>query len=153
MRAIALALVLLHSTVAFAADSDFLAKLQDLYPDYKWDSNRLVSVDLNRDGSTDAAALGTQRNQVALAVQVAGHDSALVVIPIDAGQQLGICSGRDLSISAQEQSEAPSEALGETPEGYEICPKCFEIRIDDGDCDPLQFYWDVIANKLNWWRA
>jgi len=152
MRAIFRFLVFLHSAAAIAEDNDFLATLQDLHPNYKWDSNRLVSVDLNRDGSADVAALGTQRGQVALAVRIAGQDDGLVVIPIDAGRQFSICPG-DPSISVQKQSEAPSEALGDTPVGYQICPKCFEIRIDEGDCDPLQFYWDVVANKLSWWRA
>jgi hypothetical protein len=147
-------LMLLPVTAVAGANGDFLTTLRDKHGDYQWDVKRVISVDLNRDGKTDSAALGLHKSKVALALQISGHEEPIFVeIPVDAGQQFGICSGEEPQITVDRQSEAPVEALGENPPGYEICPECFEIVVDDGDCDPLQFYWDVLANGLSWWRV
>jgi hypothetical protein len=148
-------ILLFLPAAAFAAtDSDFLTTLRDVHGDYRWDVERIISVDLNRDGQADRAALGIQKGQVALAVQMTGRDAPIFIeIPIDGSQQFAICPGAEPHITVEEQSAAPLDALGENPAGYEICPNCFEITIDDGECDPSQFYWDVLSNQLSWWRA
>jgi hypothetical protein len=154
MRSFASVLLLLP-TGTFAAElPDFQARLAERYVDYQWTPERTVAVDLNRDGAGDLIALGLQTNRVMLFIELGGIAEPIVVtIPVDAGKQFGICPGSDARISVHEQSEAPLNALGENPQGYEVCPQCFEIEVGSDSCDPLRFFWDLIANQLSWWRA
>jgi len=154
MRAIVYALLLLPAASLANEGSNFVASLNGRYAEYHWDATRVIAVDLNRDGAIDRVALGLRKNSVAFLVQLGGIDAPLIEeVPIDGSQQFGICPGDDLQISLRKQSEAPTEALGENPSGYEICPTCFEVVVGGGDCDPLHFYWDVTAKQLGWWRA
>jgi hypothetical protein len=155
MRISILALHLLLPVAALAdGEAEFLATLKKTRGDYQWNATRVVSVDIDRDGAVDRAALGLRTDTVALLLQLGGNKEPLVTeIPIDAGKQFGICAGDDRQISVHQQSDRPQNALGENPPGYEQCPECFEIEIGGGDCDPIQFYWDVAANQLSWWRA
>ena len=121
--------------------------------DYKSPSSRVVQMDLDRNGESDSAQLGIGPDQVRLLVKLNKKPLPVIEIPIDASQQFGICPGSTPKISVVPQSEAPLNALGETPQGYTICPTCVEIVVDGGECDSLHFYWNVVTKKLAWWRA
>jgi hypothetical protein len=154
MKMLVRLLLLLAAPAVTAANDDLLTTLRETHGDYQWDVKRVVSVDLNRDGKTDSAALGLKDTKVALVIRISGLEEPIFVeIPVDASQQFGVCSTEEPQITVENQSEAPIDALGENPHGYEVCPDCFEIVVSDGDCDPLQFYWDTLANGLTWWRA
>lgn len=120
---------------------------------YDWPASLVVEVDLDRSGRKDAARLGIAAGSVGLLVTIDDVPLPVIDIPVDGSMQFGICGGSDLGIRVEAQSEAPLEALGETPRGYEICATCVEIVVSGGDCDPLHFYWDVTARTLAWWRA
>ena len=120
---------------------------------YDWRPSLSVEVDLDRSGQMDSARLGTAADSVGLLITVNSKPLPLIEIPIDGSKQFGICPGSDPRISLSAQSEAPLNALGETPQGYEICPDCIEIVIDGGECDSLHFYWDTTGGKLAWWRT
>jgi hypothetical protein len=154
MRYFLLSLILLAAPAAQAtSDAALLKDLVARYPGFSWSATRLVRGDLNRDGKPDKAALGIGTGKVALVVLLNGKNPVLMEIAADAGKQFGICLGAEPKISMQLQSEAPLNALGATPQGYEICAKCIEIVVSGGDCDPLQFYWNTKSKKLSWWRA
>jgi hypothetical protein len=147
------ALCLVLASLAAEAH-DLLTILKSRYSDYQWDDSRTVSVDLNRDGAIDQAALGLQQAKVGLVLQIGGDtDPKVIEIPINAGKQFAICPGDEPKLEVRPQSEMPENAFGEKLPGYEICPECFEIVIDNGACDPLQFYWDMDSAELTWWRA
>ena len=120
---------------------------------YDWRPSLTVEVDLDRNGQVDTAQLGVSTDSIALRFTVNAESLPVIEIPIDGSQQFGVCSGSEPSIRLAAQSEAPGNALGETPQGYEICAKCFEVVVGGGDCDPLHFYWDTTTNKLSWWRS
>ena len=120
---------------------------------YELSKSRSVSADLNRDGSTDQAELGVGTESVGLRITLDGKLLPVIEIPVDGSKQFGICSGASAKIGISPQSEAPLNALGETPTGYEICPSCVEIDISDGECDSLHFYWDTTTKTIAWWRA
>ena len=101
----------------------------------------------------DSAQLGVAAKSVGLLITVNSKPLPIIDIPIDGSKQFGICPGSNPRIRLSAQSEAPLNALGETPQGYEICPDCIEIVIDGGECDSLYFYWDTTEGKLAWWRA
>jgi hypothetical protein len=101
----------------------------------------------------DSARLGIAAESVGLLITVDSKPLPLIEIPVDGSKQFGICPGSAPRISLAAQSDAPLNALGETPQGYEICSDCIEIVVDGGECDSLHFYWDTAANKLAWWRT
>lgn len=119
---------------------------------YDWRSSLVVEADLDRSGVVDSAQLGISDRSVGLLVAINSRPLPVIDIPVDGSKQFGICPGSEPSISIAPQSEAPLNALGETPQGYEICPDCVEIVVGGGECDPIHFYWDTIANRLAWWR-
>ncbi|WP_271678314.1 hypothetical protein [Thermomonas mangrovi] len=121
--------------------------------DYKWSLSRSLQMDLDRNGQTDSAQLRIGPDQVGLLIKLNKKPLPVIEIPIDGSKQFGICPGSRPEISVVPQSEAPLNALGETPEGYKTCPTCVEIVIDGGECDSLQFYWNSVTKKVAWWRA
>ena len=120
---------------------------------YDWHQSLSVEGDLDRNGQVDSAQLGIASDSVGLLVTVNSKPLPIIDIPIDGSKQFGICPGTEPSISLAAQSEAPLNALGETPHGYEICENCVEIVVGGGECDSLHFYWNTITNKIAWWRA
>ena len=101
----------------------------------------------------DSAQLDIGPDSVNLLIKIDSKPLPAIEIPIDASEQFGICPGSKPSISVTPQSDAPLNALGETPRGYEICPECVEIEVGGGECDSIHFYWDAKADELAWWRA
>ena len=120
---------------------------------YEWPDSLVVVTDLDRSGQLDSAQLGIGADSVALSVKVNSKPLPTIEIPIDGSKQFGICPGSAPSISVIAQSDAPLNALGEIPRGYENCPDCVEIMVSGGECDSLHFYWDTSTNELGWWRA
>jgi hypothetical protein len=120
---------------------------------YDWRPSHIVEVDLDRNGQIDSAQLGIAPDNVGLRVTVNSNLLPIIDIPIDGSRQFGICPGSEPSISLVAQSDAPLNALGENPQGYEVCEDCIEIVVSGGECDPLHFYWDTTTNQLTWWRA
>jgi hypothetical protein len=116
-------------------------------------SSKLVRMDLDRNGKMDSAQLGIEPDRARLAIELNNTLLPIIDIPIDGSKEFGICPGAMPKISVVPQSEAPLNALGESPEGYSICAKCVEIVVAGGECDSLQFYWNVVANNVSWWRA
>jgi len=112
-----------------------------------------VTVDLDRNGVMDVARVSVTEEGVRLLITLNSGPLPAVDIPADASRQFGICPGSPPALNLVKQSETPLEALGEMPNGYKVCPTCFEIEVRGGDCDPLYFYWDTVAQKLSWWRA
>ena len=120
---------------------------------YEWNHSLIVTADINRTGIADSAQLGISSDSVGLLLTVDSKPLPIIDIPIDGSKQFGICPGSAPSISVVPQSDAPLNALGETPRGYEICQDCVEIEVGGGECDSIHFYWDTTANELAWWRA
>ncbi len=121
--------------------------------DYDWNRSSAIEVDLNRNGQIDFVRLGIADESVGLLVTVDSMALPVIDIPIDGSRQFGICPGSDPSISLMAQSEAPLDALGAMPEGYEACSDCIEIVVVGGECDALHFYWNTVTEQLSWWRA
>lgn len=147
-----LALVLLLAFVA-SASSAHVDNAAAQYPEYGWSHKLAVVADLNRNGIKDHARLGVGSRSVGLLIRVDSTQLPIIEIPIDGSQEFGICPGSAPTISVAPQSEAPLNALGETPRGYEVCLECIEIVVGGGECDSVHFYWDVITSEIAWWRA
>ena len=131
----------------------FVALVAQAAPARDADRPMAVTADLDGNGEMDIARLTRSGESVGLRVTINSTPLPAIEIPVDGSREFGICPGSPPSIRIVAQSEAPLNALGEMPHGYAMCPTCVEIEVGGGDCDPVHFYWDVIAGKLAWWRA
>lgn len=143
----------LITTVVAALVCTSAATGSELDVAYDWRPSLTVEADFDRDGQMDSAQLGVAAGGVGLRATLNAHPLPIIDIPIDGSKQFGICPGGEPSIRLAAQSEAPLNALGETPRGYEICEECVEIVVGGGECDALHFYWDTTTRQLAWWRA
>jgi hypothetical protein len=136
--------------------TDAIKALQKAYPNFNWQKNTAVVVDINADGINDVAVLGYTDDKAAVGVVLGGPSKSFhtKILDFNRGRdiQRGMC-GKTAKLIVDKTSETPKEALGEFPEGYRICDKCFEISVDDGLCDPMTIFWNYKTNELGWWRA
>jgi hypothetical protein len=123
---------------------------------YSWPEARSVEADIDRDGVVDRFILGDRHDGLALRAIVAGVEQPLFELPADANRQFAICFSREEgvepTIRVEPQTEAPLEALGSLPDGYRVCDACRQVVVSGGECDPVHFYWNIEAKRLDWWR-
>ena len=157
-RTVATSLALLVSCLAHAESdrSSALTVLQARVPALAWDNSTAITVDINADGVQDTAMLGFSEHTAAVGV-VLGPPTADAKVfhldfPFEGDAQLGTC-GRPTGLRTHPTSEVPLEALGAYPDGYRICPRCVELEVAAGECDPLVVFWNYKASILGWWRA
>jgi hypothetical protein len=136
--------------------SDAVKALPKAYPKFKWQSDNIVTLDINADGFKDIVVLGYAEKTAAVGVILGSSKNAkqtkILEFARGGQEQRGMC-GKTAKLLIEKQSEAPQEAVDEFPEGYRICKNCYEIAVDDGICDPIHIYWNHKTKELDWWRA
>ena len=152
--AIALSAVLVGTNPVPATDTTII--LKKAFPAFDWQKDSVISIDINADGITDWAALGYTEKIAAVGVVLgvkSGKPKATFMDFSRGGNyQRGMC-GRKAKLVSSKQTEEVEQALEEMPEGYKICPRCFEIKVEDnGGCDYIYIYWNHKAKDLDWWR-
>lgn len=133
-----------------------IKSLQQAYPNFMWQKDTAVVIDINADGVNDIAVLGYTDDKAAVGI-VSGSPSKSFntkILDFNRGRdtQRGMC-GKTAKLIVEKTSETPKEALEVFPEGYRICDKCFEVAVEDGLCDPITIYWNYKTNELGWWRV
>lgn len=108
------------------------------------------SIDVDGEGFPDDVVFRTCGDIGAIGVMI-GKKMRVIEFPLHTQAQFGLC-GATLTTTLGGRTEGPLDAFGEYPPGYEDCPNCAEITVDDGDCDPLHFYWRKDTQTLDWWR-
>lgn len=114
----------------------------------KWSS--VGSADVDGDGLADDVIVRTCGDIGAIGVMI-DKKMRVIEFPLHTQAQFGVC-GATLTATLGDRTEGPLEAFGDYPPGYKDCPNCAEITVDDGDCDPLHFYWRKDTQTLDWWR-
>lgn len=151
-----LAMFLLSNPCYPDQKADAIKTLQKVYAKFKWQSDTVVTLDINADGRQDMAVLGYSEKTAAVGVILGSTTNSkhTKILEFSRGrdEQRGIC-GKTAKLLIEKQSKAPKEALEELPEGYHICTRCYEIAVDDGLCDPIHIYWNHKTKELDWWRA
>jgi hypothetical protein len=112
-----------------------------------------LQVDLDGDGVTDLACLGTTDSEAVVAFVLGASTDPPQVSKFrnDSTRQAGICDdpqGARISVEALPglgDPDAPLSALAATgPVGRR------GVRMDSGDCDAIHFYFD--GKTVTWWR-
>lgn len=132
--------------------------LKQRFPKFDWQPKTAISVDIDADGLEDVAVLGYTQDTAAVGV-VFGRKSGgetlakyMDFMRCDDSSQRAMngCTG---TLKASKQDAGIQEELGQLPEGYKVCDRCYEIQVvGDEDTDPIFVYWDAVAKNLNWWR-
>ena len=163
MKLSSIATIVLLLATAFAGmvqaapGSEAAVALAKAFPQFKWQTDTAITIDIGADGLMDTAVLGYTEKTAA--VGIVFHQSPKGMKPqfVDfmrgRDSQSGIC-GQTAKLTVNKHSTAPKEALGDFPEGYRICHNCFEVVVTSNvECDPMTIYWNRKRRQLDWWRA
>ena len=142
-----------------SAVTQAVAVLKSQFPKFDWQANTAIFVDIDADGIDDIAILGYTKDTAAVGVVFGQKGKSIPVAKYmdfmrgDSSSERAM-NGSNGTLKALKQDETPKEALGDLPEGYQICDRCYEVEVvGDEDSDPIFIYWDTVAKSLNWWRA
>ncbi len=154
-------LILFLASPAIAAASDDAVSNAQLkaakeFPDFGWVDGTSLVTDVNDDGVPDVILVGMSGDSFRVALVVTTDDGPLLSSMLflqSASAQAGTC-GKPTGWIERARNEAPLNALGVYPEGYQHCEFCSEyVLIDDGNCDPVQVFWNTESEEIGWWRA
>ncbi len=127
-----------------------LNRLHQLHPAVKWDSQSIKTADVNCDGKLDTLVIGTEKDNVVVAVVWGTPKSSpqLFSFPIRRDTQSGFCTVP----KKIEVSPLDCESDEGTLPGCTVVKGCKSFTVIDDDCDPFNFYWDASRKTLAWWR-
>lgn len=126
-----------------------LSKLQNLHPAATWNKKSRAVADVTCDGQHDTVFLGSENGKVLIAIIPGKHPSKPDVLTflIRRDRQDAFCAPPTRIITAPLNCETEAGTLP----GCKVVKGCQEFSVDDGQCDPLNFYWDSTHQSLRWW--
>ena len=128
----------------------------DAAPGLNWDNDVKLLADVDNDSNRDYLLVGLGHGSFTVAIvrrSKAGHSVSHLSFEISNSSQMAACSTPEDWV-AKTRSEAPLNALGAYPYGYDDCLECQEfILVDDGGCDPIYIFWNTVTDQIDWWRA
>lgn len=127
-----------------------LAALKKAHPEITWNEKSEVSADVNCDGKPEVIVLGSEKDQVVVAVVPSENSEKqqLLRFPTRSSTQDAFCAiptKIHLSPLDCDSDEGPLS-------GCKPTKRCKEFTVVDDECDPFNFYWDASRKKLAWWR-
>jgi hypothetical protein len=140
-------------TIAQPSSKSDWELLRTAYPDVSWDTRAAKTADVACDGHPVLVAFGSTKTEVLVALVTSVGDHArlrkIQRFPIAGGRQDGFCRA-PTQISLSKHS-CTTDEYGRLP-GCRTNVRCVDFSLDDDDCDPFNFYWDVSRRALRWWR-
>ncbi|MCC8361622.1 hypothetical protein LK996_00800 [Lysobacter sp. A6] len=108
-----------------------------------------LRVDLNGDGKAEAVTVKQSPKTITLDVQsnVSGEPQTLE-FGVDRARQDAVCkSPVELKVV-----DLLCDPMDEPLSGCKVGNGAKGLILVDGECDPIQLYWDHENEKLTWWR-
>jgi len=131
-------------TAVTAVDS-----LRRVRPSTTWNVASARTADLDCDGKPDTVVWGAEDGRVVVGVVWGAHrQPEVLAFPINGGRQDGFCAAPKRIDVSPLDCESPQGPLP----GCKASKGCKAFSLDDGECDPFNFYWDAARQKLAWWR-
>ena len=130
----------------------FLGRVAAEHPSVKWDAKSVVEGDFDGSHQRSFAALGYTDGRVIVAVGRKAADGSVIAqyleFGIDRARQDAICS-----VPARlEVHPLTCADDGEPLPGCKEAPGVSGLSLDDGECDPINMYWDHSRKHMAWWR-
>ena len=148
------ALVPVGSVVASAVPSDdFLAALGAARADVRWDRNSVVARDFDGDGKADFAVVGYVGAGLVVATRVSkdAKPSDIQYVSFGIGNaQDSICTAPAHLVWTPLVCDINGTRLPGCDESRGVSGLTLSDR--DGDCDPINLYWDHTQHRMGWWR-
>jgi hypothetical protein len=144
MYRLAIFFLMTSLSAAHALDLSSLRK-----PGVIWHVKSAQTADVNCDGRPDTILLGTARNRVwAAIIPGGGGKPQTMEFPVAPGFQSGFCGvPKRINIEPLSCSSEDGPLDGSKP-----VRSCKAFSLDDGECDPFNFYWDSRHKRMRWWR-
>lgn len=145
--------IALISLTASAGRVDALQKLQQAFPNEKWDKKTSLKIDIDCDGKKDLVFLSQTPNYAYVGLVLGRKNGPTVFtqrIAIGDPKQDSLCAA-PAEIGTESLDYDPTEMVGETP-GFKTSKSCKAFVLAGGECDMFHFFWNHRDNKLDWWR-
>ncbi len=121
---------------------------------FMWDEGSRHAADIDCDGTPDEILIGYAGSAFRLQV-VPSSKGMPVTLDFGLGQaeeQAALCGTRVKIRLYETDSDAIEEEFGTVFEGYRSAPGCFEISLEDEQCDSIKRFWNHDKGTLDWWR-
>ena len=141
----ALALLVLYQ---IAAGQEALIKAATRYvPGVNWRPESVVVADFTCSGQKQQAILGTDANDIVLAVFVKGAGKRPEVLRYPAK----VRNPASATLKAEDLDYDPKEDLGYELLGFQRSKSCKGLNLSDGRSDSAHIYWNHVSGEFNDW--
>jgi hypothetical protein len=151
--------VWIFSSLATAQDlkatDSAVSVLHSAQPNVNWDHKSAVTADLTCDGKDDVAIVGYENSEAVWLGVVSGNSNAKDVKPVTMKFWVGKHSQDSFCSTPVKLETHPLDCEGDEGEklpGCKVVKGCFDLSMNDGNCDAFNFYWDSKKKRLAWWR-
>lgn len=146
-----IALLALTSTTAQSAEkSEFTETAMALRPGVNWQATNTLKADFTCRGHKEVAMLGTQGENVFVAIQDAAGKSQPIILKIESGL---LASQSKMTIESLDYEVGTAEPGDPGPlPGYVSSKTCKGLRIDDERIDSVHVYWNRFEKRFQTWQ-
>jgi hypothetical protein len=140
-------LVVVAAQVSTASSSSVVSAAKKFVPGVNWLEKSVVAGDFTCRGSQQQAILGTNADEVVLAVFVNGLNTRPEVLRDRFRDRLS----RGLKLTVESLDFDPKADLGYVPPGFQRSKTCKGLNLTDGDVDARHLYWNATAGWFDSW--
>lgn len=134
------------------ASPSVMQRLRALDSSVVWEPQSAFVADIDCDGKADSVFVGRSTDQIDVAI-IRAATPVLEGVPFGThGGAQDAMSSSKARLTLESLDYDPRDAdMGEIP-GFLRSKTCQGLNLDDGDTDPVHFFWNHTSHHLGWWR-